>query len=299
MAEEQLHPADGAAPPGKRPRLAIVIGSGGVKCAAAVGMWRVLQREGIRPDLVVGCSGGSLYAAAMALGMDAAEAETHSFRLWHGLFSRVHYRSLLRSLLPGRLGFSERMGLVDDRGIATALQELYGDADFSATHLPLHIAATDLHSGERVGLSSGTVADAVRASIAMPLLLRPWPIGGRLLVDGGVSDPLPISLAIREGADLIIAMGFETPALGEMNSLLRVARQSLSMTTNHLLQSTYAFYSAVHHAEIVPIMPEFEAPISVTDTDRIPTIIDSGERATLAALPYLRQLGLASAEGAR
>lgn len=296
MSEEPLPPADGAASPARRPRLAIVIGSGGVKCAAAVGMWRVLQREGIRPDLVVGCSGGSLYAAAMALGMDALEAEQHSHRMWHGLFSRVHLPSLLRSLLPGRLGFSERMGLVDDRGIETVLRELYGDARFTDTHLPLHIATTDLHSGERVGLSSGAVFDAVRASIAMPLLLRPWPVAGRLLVDGGASDPLPISLAIREGADVILAMGFETPALERMNSLLGVARQSLATTTNHLLHSTYAFYSAVHHAEIVPIMPEFETPISVTDTDRLPHIIDCGERATLEALPYLLQLDLASAE---
>lgn len=298
MTEEQPPPADGATSPGRRPRLAIVIGSGGVKCAAAVGMWRVLQAEGIQPDIVVGCSGGSLYAAAMALGMDALQAEQHSFTLWHGLFSRVHYRSLLRSVLPGRLGFSERMGLVDDRGIESALRELFGEARFTDTAIPLHIATTDLRSGERVGLSSGAVFDAVRASIAMPLLLRPWPVAGRLLIDGGVSDPLPISLAIREGADIILAMGFETPGLERMSSLLGVARQSLATTTNYLLQSTYAFYSAVHHAEIVPIMPEFEAPISVTDTDRIPDIIARGERATLDVLPYLRQLDLASAQRA-
>ena len=299
MTEEQPDPADGGSSPVQRPRLAIVIGSGGVKCAAAVGMWRVLQAEGIRPDIVVGCSGGSLYAAAMALGMDARQAEQHSFTLWQGLFSRVHYRSLLRSLLPGRLGFSERMGLVDDRGIDNALRELFGDLRFADTAIPLHIATTDLHSGERVGLSSGAVFDAVRASIAMPLLLRPWPVAGRLLIDGGTSDPLPISLAIREGADTILAMGFETPTTGRMGSLLGVARQALSTTTNHLLRSTYAFYSAVHHAEIVPIMPEFETPISVTDTDRLPDIIESGERATLDVLPYLRQLNLASAEARR
>ncbi|SEE75572.1 NTE family protein [Ruania alba] len=280
------------APPRGRPRLALVIGSGGVKCAAAVGMWKVLQREGIRPDLVVGCSGGSLYAAAMALGMDALEAERHSFRMWHGLFSRVHYRSLLRSVLPRRLGFSERIGLVDDRGIATVLRELYGEARFTDTRIPLHIAATDLHSGERVGLTSGAVFDAVRASIAMPLLLRPWPVGDRLLIDGGVSDPLPISLAIREGADVIVAMGFETPAMERMDSLLGVARQALSTTTNHLLQSTYAFYSAVHHAEIVPIMPEFDTPIGVGDTHLLPSIMEHGERATLEVLPYLRRLDL-------
>lgn len=292
-------PAAEAAPAARtRPRLALVIGSGGVKCAAAVGMWKVLQREGIRPDLVVGCSGGALYAAAMALGMDALEAERRSHQMWPGLFSRVHYRSLLRSLLPRRLGFSEQIGLVDDRRVGTVLRQLYGDARFDDTSIPLHIAATDLHTGERVGLASGTVFDAVRASIAMPLLLRPWTVDGRLLIDGGASDPLPISLAIREGADLILAMGFETPPLARMDSLLGLASQSLSTTTNHLLRSTYAFYSAVHHAEIVPIMPEFDTPIGVGDAHLIPYLIERGEHATVEALPYLHQLDLATGEAA-
>lgn len=295
MTEDGPGAAGGARSSRQRSRLAIVIGSGGVKCVAAVGMWKVLQREGIRPDLVVGCSGGSLYAGAMALGMDALEAEQHSFRLWHGLFNRVHYLSLLRSVLPRRLGFTEQIGLVNDRRVGTALRELFGEAQFSDTRIPLHIAATDLHSGERVGLSSGTVFDAVRASIALPLLLRPWPVDDRLLIDGGTSDPLPVSLAIREGADIILAMGFETPAHGQMNSFLGMAGQALSTTTNHLLRSTYAFYSAVHHAEIVPIMPAFEQAVHVNDTHLIPHIIEQGERATLEALPYLRQLDIVAA----
>lgn len=279
----------------RRPRLALVVGSGGMKCVAAVGMWKVLQREGIHPDLVVGCSGGALYAASMALGMDALQAERHSHRMWDGLFKRVHYRSLLRSLLPRRFGFSERIGLVDDRGVAANLRELFGDATFADTRIPLHIAATDLHTGEKVGLGAGSIAAAVRASIAMPLVLRPWPVDGRLLIDGGASDPLPISLAIREGADIILAMGFETPPLGRMGSLLGVANQALSTTINHLLRSTYAFHSAVHHAEIVPIMPTFDRPVGVGDTHLIPYIIEQGERATLEALPYLRQLDIATA----
>ena len=282
----------GGGPAPRRPRLAVVMGSGGVKCAAGVGMWKVLQREGIRPDLVVGCSGGSLYTAAMALGMDALEAEHRSHRMWEGLFKRVHYPSVLRSLLPRRLGFSERIGLVNDRAVGEVLHALYGDTRFDDTRIPLRIAATDLHTGERVGLSSGRLFDAVRASIAMPLLLRPWPVQGRLLIDGGASDPLPISLAIREGADIILAMGFETPPMARMDSLLGVVGQSLSTTVNHLLRSTYAFYSAVHHAEIVPIMPSFEQPVGVSDTHMIPYLIEQGEHATLQVLPYLRQLKL-------
>src|SRR5690606_20045106 len=164
---------------------------------------------------------------------------------------------------------------------------------------PLHIAATDLHSGERVALASGSIADAVRASIAMPLLLRPWPVDGRLLIDGGMSDPLPISLAIREGADIILAMGFARPPTGRIHSLLGIVNQTMSVAIDNLLHSTYAFYSAVHHAEIVPIMPAFDRRIEVGDSHLVPYIIEQGERATLEALPYLRQLGLGrSATGA-
>jgi NTE family protein len=233
--------------------------------------------------------------AGMALGRTADEAERHSHAMWTGLFKRVDYGSVLRSLLPRRFGFSERIGLVDDAAVGANIASLFGEATFADARIPLHISATDLHSGEKVALSSGSIADAVRASIAMPLLLRPWPVDGRLLVDGGVSDPLPISLAIREGAGIILAMGFARPRVQRIDSLRGIANQAMSIAIDNLLHSTYAFYSAVHHAEIVPIMPTFDRPIEVGDSHLIPHIIEQGERATLAALPYLRQLGLADA----
>lgn len=281
-----------------RPRVALVVGSGGVKCAAAVGMWKVLEREGIRPDMVVGCSGGSIYMAGMALGRSAGEADALSRGMWQGLFGRIHYRSALRSLLPRRFGFSERIGLLDDAAVNANLARLFGDRTFAETCIPLHVAATDLHSGAKVALSGGSIADAVRASIAMPLLLRPWRLDGRLLVDGGMSDPLPIGLAIREGAQIILAMGFARPPLTRIDSLLGIGNQAMSVAINNLLHSTYAFYSAIHHAEIVPIMPDFDCPIEVGDAHLVPHIIEQGEQATLAALPYLRQLGLGKATGA-
>lgn len=286
-----------------RPRVALVVGSGGIKCAAAAGMWKVLQCAGIQPDMVVGCSGGSIYMAGMALGRNADEAEQLSRAMWNGLFDRIHYRSVLRSLLPrsllpGRLGFSERIGLIDDAAVGANLADLFGDLQFADTRIPLHIAATDLHTGAKVALGSGSIVDAVRASIAMPLLLRPWPVDGRLLIDGGVSDPLPISLAIREGADIILAMGFAMPPMKRIDSLLGIGNQSMSIAINNLLHSTYAFYSAVHHAEIVPILPAFDRPIEFGDSHLVPWIIEQGERATLAALPYLRQLGLGDAASA-
>lgn len=290
MAEGVTTHAPAATGPARRPRVAVVVGSGGIKCAAAVGLWQVLHREGIPVDVAVGCSGGSIYTAAMALGMHPDDAEKRTFVMWEGLFRRLHYRSVLRSLLPRWFGFSARVGLIDDRAVAAVMRDLYGEATFAETKIPLRLAATDLETGERVELREGRVGDAVRASIAIPVLLRPWPMGGRLLVDGGASDPLPVSLAIREGADIILAMGFETPPREHLDSVLSLAGQTTSIATNHLLRSTYAFYSAVHHAELVPLMPTFDRSIRLSDTHLLPYIIEQGALAAEAELPYLRRL---------
>src|SRR5690606_30264078 len=212
-------------------------------------------------------------------------------------FKRVDYRAVLRSLVPRGFGFSERLGLVDDRAVGKVMRDLYADARFEDCRIPLRLAATDLHSGEPVELKAGRIGDGVRASIAIPMLLRPWEMGGRLLVDGGMSDPLPVSIAIREGADIILAMGFETPPAEQLNSMLGVAGQCISTSINHLLRSTYAFYSSVHHAELVPLLPSFGGPVRLGDTHLIPHIIACGEAAMEAELPYLRRL-LAAGNGA-
>jgi NTE family protein len=275
----------------ERPRVALVVGSGGLKCAAAVGLWKVLKREGIPIDLVVGCSGGSIYTAAMALGMDPAEAERHTLVMWDGLFDRWNYRSVMHNLFSRWMGFDERRaGLIHDGAVARVMDTLYGDATFEDTEIPLRIAATDLRTGERVEIAHGRVGDAVRASISVPVLLRPWVIDGTVLVDGGASDPLPVSIAIREGADIILAMGFETPPRDRLTSILSVAGQASSIAINHLLRSTYAFYSAVHHAELMAIMPTFREKIGFGDTHLIPHIIEEGARAMEEELPYLRRI---------
>ena len=100
-----------------RPRVGLVIGSGGLKCVAALGLWRVLEREGIPVDVAVGCSGGSIYAAAFALGDDRQDAAERSLYMWNDLFTRLHVRSVLRALAPGFFGFGERLGIVDDRRV--------------------------------------------------------------------------------------------------------------------------------------------------------------------------------------
>ncbi len=290
MAERDAAEAPQAPAAGRRKRVAVVVGSGGLKCAAALGMWKVLERAGIQPDVVVGCSGGAIYAAAMALGVPLARAERDSLHMWQGLFGRRRYGPLVGSLLFGRPVRSEHLGLFDDRLLNTRLRQIFGDATFADARIPLFLASTDVHSGERHTIGAGPVFDAIRASVAIPLLLPPWQADGRLLMDGGASDPLPISVAIREGAEIILAMGFEVPIAAAAGSVLQVAQRTMATTVNQLLRSTYAFYSAVHHAEIIPLMPEFEQPVRLGDTHLIPRLIELGERVTEAELPYLQRL---------
>ncbi len=277
-----------------RKRVALVIGSGGIKCAAAIGMWRVLQAENIPIDSIVGCSGGSLYAALIAKNIGWQELETLSRSLWTNDIMQG-YTENLKASKDGSLRYNERSGLVNDAVMNRNLQQIYGELSFSDLTIPLTIVATDLLLGEKVLLSEGSVFDAIRASLAIPIIFPPWEVNGRLLIDGAVSDPLPIDVAIQNGADIIIAMGFTMSYRQRLRSMTAVQEQVNSIYMNNLLSSTYAFFNLAHHAEIFPIVPEFDEPLTMFDTQKIPQIAESGMQATQEQLPHIRRL-LASSQ---
>jgi len=270
-------------------RIALVIGSGGIKCVAAAGLWRVFKEEGIAIDHVVGCSGGSLYAALIANDMDEKTIEELSRTVWtsdimHG------YTENLKATKDGTLRFNERSGLVDDSVLNRKLQEIYGAWRFADLKTPLKLVATDLLSGEKVTLSEGNLVDAIRASLAIPIIFPPWEVNGRLLIDGAASDPLPIDVAIQEGADIIIAMGFTLDYRNRFRSMTAVQEQLNSIYMNNILNSTYAFHNLAHHAEIFPVIPEFDSAISMFDVDKIPDVIERGAQEARRQLPHIKRL---------
>ncbi|HZX71923.1 MAG TPA: patatin-like phospholipase family protein [Rhodanobacter sp.] len=274
-----------------RKKLVLVIGAGSVKCAAALGLWKVLERAGIEIDMFVGCSGGSMYAAVMALGYDVATCEQLTRELWTpDITRRRDTRSLLSALFPRLFGFKGSFGMISDEPLRRALHKPFGERTFAETRVPLRIVATDVTNGQKVVLGSGAVADAVRASVAIPYVWKPWCIDGRWLLDGCLADPLPVDVAIREGGDVILAMGFESPYPRKIRSAMRYAFQINSIYTNNLLRANYAFHNLAHHAEIIPILPEFGGEIRLFDTDKIPHVIKCGERAMEENLDYLRQV---------
>lgn len=271
--------------------VAVVIGSGSVKCAAALGLVNALNRAGIAIDMLVGCSAGCLYATLIAGGRTTAEAAEMTRVLWTSSIAAQHdRRAVFRAMFPKLLGFDARFGLRDDRLIMQRLRTAFGDSRIEDMQIPLHLTATDFATGNQAVFSSGPAVDAIRASIAVPFLFSPWPIDGRLYLDGYMSDPLPVGVAIREGAEVIVAMGFESPYQEQISTAGRFAFQVSAILSNNLLRSQFSFAGLAHHAEIISIIPQFKRRIKLFDTEKIPYIIEEGERAAEAQIPYLDRL---------
>jgi NTE family protein len=110
------------------------------------------------------------------------------------------------------------------------------------------------------------------------------------LVDGAVSNPLPVDVAIKEGRELILAMGFEVPTRSQMRSYAAVTAHFNSVYMNNILRTTFAFSNLAHHGELIPILPQFEYPIGTFDSDPVPYIIWAGISQTEKSLPYIRRL---------
>jgi NTE family protein len=200
------------------------------------------------------------------------------------------YTDNLKASKDGSLRFNERSGLVDDFVLNKKLQDIYGGWKFSDLKMPLKIVATELLTGEKVTLSDGNVFDAIRASVAIPIIFPPWEVDGRLLIDGAASDPLPIDVAIQDGADIIIAMGFTLDYRSRFRSMTAVQEQLNSIYINNILNSTYAFHNLAHHAEIFPVIPEFDEPVSMFDVGKISDVIERGDQAACVQLPHIKRL---------
>ncbi|HEY6354058.1 MAG TPA: patatin-like phospholipase family protein, partial [Burkholderiaceae bacterium] len=155
--------------PNRPPRLALVVGSGGVRSVAAVGIAEVLAREGVKPDLVVGCSSGALFGATIALRMSPEDALQTAGELWSRDLMRQHrWLAWLQLLAPRLAGFSDDFALRDARLIERRIREAFGQRRLEDTPTSLRIAATDAASGEAVVLTQGGMADALLASVAVP-----------------------------------------------------------------------------------------------------------------------------------
>ncbi len=184
----------------REPVIGLALGSGSARGWAHFGVLRALTRCGIRPGVVCGASIGALVGAAHVLGMG------DRFEHWVLGLSRRDVMSFM--------DFSSGGGLLKGEKLMRFFRSQFTDRDFESLQTPFAAVATALHTGEEVWLREGSVVEAVRASIALPGLFTPVWHGGRLLVDGGLVNPVPVSLARALGADIVIAVDLNADLLG-------------------------------------------------------------------------------------
>lgn len=262
--------------------LALVLGSGGVRSVAALGLVERLAREGIRPSLVVGCSSGALFGAQVALGMPGAEALQRATSLWSAeLTQQRRWRAYLQVVAPRLAGFGEGFALRDDRLISERLYHAFGDTRLEQLPTPLRVAATEAATGAPVLLTRGPLVDVLRASMAVPILFPSVDIEGRRLVDGVLSDPLPLSAAAD--ARVLLSLGFMGRMPRRVDRVSRLVAQTSTTLINNLTQ---ARIDAAHATgqKVIAIELDLDRPIGLWETGAMPLAFEAGWRAAEARL---------------
>lgn len=258
-------------------RLAFVLGSGGVRSVAALGIAERLALEGIRPDLIAGCSSGALFGAQIACGMHGEEAVRLATTLWsQELTQQRRWRAWAQIVAPRLTGFDSDFALRDGRLIAERIQRAFGDALLEHLPTPLRVAATEAATGLPVVLERGSLVDALRASMAVPIIFPSVSIEGRRLVDGVLSDPLPIAAASE--AQVIITLGFQGSMPRRVDRLSRLVAQTSTTLINNLMHSRIDVMKA-RGCKIIDIELNLDRHVGLWETSAMPYLFEVGQRA--------------------
>ena len=240
----------GSAPVPARPRVGLVLGGGGAKGAAHVGVLAVLDELRIPVDCIVGTSMGALIGGTLASGMNANELEkefraiswqdTIAFRgqrrkmpMRRKLGGTVYSNSLEFGVQGGRI--TAPSGFISTQNIEQTIQGLVtrsrGITDFDELPIPFRAIATDMQTGEMVVLGHGDLAMAMRASMSVPGVFAPVSIEGRILGDGGLTRNVPVDIARQTCADVVIAVAVPNPmpTVDELRSPLTLMSRTLDV----------------------------------------------------------------------
>jgi NTE family protein len=276
-------------------RVALVLGSGGVRSAAALGIADVLKRAGLRPDLIVGCSSGALFGAAIATGMATDEALALAIELWsQDLTERRRWRAYAEMIAPRLMGFDAGFSLRDARMIARRIEQGFGGHRLERLPIPLRVVTTEASSGDSHVLTQGPLADALRASIAVPFIFPSVEFDGRRLVDGVLSDPLPV--AVAHDAEVVVALGFKGVLPRRIDRPSRLFGQVSTAMINNL-QAAQVRAAVAAGQRIVQVELDIDRRVGLWQSSAIPRIFDAGKQ---AAERHLDQIfSLLSGSGAR
>jgi NTE family protein len=251
----------------------LVLGSGVARGLAHIGVLQVLEEEEIPIDIIAGTSIGALIGALYAQGRYVSDIrkiadEVGSKRL-----------NLLADLtIP-------KTGLIRGKKIEEMLKSYFGDTEFKDLKIPFACVATDIDSGEEVVIDQGSVRQAIRATISLPVILAVAKWKNRYLVDGFLVNPVPVNLAKEMGADITIAVNVIPDR--SVKDATEPNIFDVIMQTLHIVGFS-AVKSSVAGADVL-IEPKIEN-IALTDFHRVGECVELGEQATRKAMPKIRKL---------
>jgi NTE family protein len=236
--------------PRERPRVGLVLSGGGARGLAHVGVLRALEAQRVPIDAIAGSSMGAVVGGLYAAGMTPADIDAMMRTLdWNAAFRDRPPRNILNFrrkqddqefLVRFPLGiksgsFRVPRGLIQGQRLTQILRretvEVAGIDDFDDLPTPFRAVAADLETGERIVLQRGDLASAMRASMSAPGVFAPTEVDGRLLVDGGLVENLPVDVVKEMGVDVVIAVdvGFQPVGRRELNSALAVSNQAITI----------------------------------------------------------------------
>jgi NTE family protein len=270
------------------PRLALVLGSGGVRSVAALGIVDVLEDAGLKPDLVVGCSSGALFGACVAAGWTGGQGLDAALKLWSPeLTQKTRWRAYVELVAPKLSGFGADFALRDAGLIRARVERAFGDMRIEDLPMPLRIVATDATNGGPVVLTRGRLADAVRASMALPFMFPSVEIDGRRLTDGVLTDPLPVSVA--NDARALLTVGFRGAMPRRVDRASRLVAQVTTTMINNLQDARLAAARAAGQ-RMLNFELDIDRRIGLWDTAAMPRIFEVGRLAAREQLPAIRRL---------
>jgi NTE family protein len=290
----------------RRPKLGLVLSGGGAMGIAHVGAIQELERLGIRPDIVVGTSMGSIVGGLYAAGMNGAQLQQAVESMdWDAIFDTSPPRNGMtfrqkqqQAEFPVKPSFGVIDGkptapeaIVSDANLLLQLRRLIGTRAAVPTFddLPIRFraVATDIETGQRVVLDHGDLADAMRASMSVPGVFAPQRLNGRLLVDGGMADNVPIDVAREMGADIVIVVATQGPLTKaeDIRSLPQILGQTVSLL---ILANERAQLATVKPTDV--LIKVDTKGLGSADFKRAPQLIAAGRESTIAKEADLRRL---------
>jgi len=296
-----------------RPKIGLALSGGGARGGAHIGVLKALEELGIPIDYIAGTSMGAIVGGYYAAGYSPRQIEDILRTTdWSGAFSDETERSgvTMRKkeldanlLIPYRLGFNKGklqlpLGVIEgqklDQIFQRALSPVRDIHDFDLLRIPFRALATDLATGAEVVLSEGSLADAIRASMSIPGIFAPVILDDRMLVDGGMSNNLPISVVREMGADIVIAVDISSPLMTrkQLDSVVTVSEQLTNFLTRKNTERQLATLGA-RDVLLVPWLGDF----STTNFLEALSLVEEGYKAVMISRAAFTGLSRPPAEG--